>query len=131
MFSKKVEKSMEIDSLIGENIKVIGKIEGKGNLRIDGVIEGDINYQGDIIIGETGNVKGNIHCYDISLAGVVEGNIKSPKKLTLHPTGRLMGDAEVSNLIVHENAFFQGSCKMASEKTGKIDTNDKKIEKIK
>ncbi|WP_025642336.1 bactofilin family protein [Schnuerera ultunensis] len=131
MFSKKVEKSMEIDSLIGENIKVIGKIEGKGNLRIDGVIEGDIHYEGDIIIGETGNVKGNIHCYDISLAGVVEGNIKSRKKLTLHPTGRLMGDAEVSNLIVHENAFFQGSCKMANKKNEKIDANDRKIEKAK
>ena len=131
MFNRKVEKPMKIDSLIGENIKLIGKIEGKGSLRIDGIIEGDIDYEGDVIIGENGKVKGNIHCYNISLSGTVEGNIIAKGNLTLHPTGKLIGDAEVSNLIVHENAFFQGSCKMTSKKAEKIDTNDKKIEKVK
>ncbi|HSH36279.1 polymer-forming cytoskeletal protein [Schnuerera sp.] len=126
MFGKKVEKSMEIDSLIGENIKLTGKIEGKGNLRIDGIIEGDIVYEGDVIIGETGKVQGNIHCRDISLAGTVEGNIKAKEKLTLHTTGKLMGDAEVANLIVHEDAFFQGSCKMTDKKVKQIESTTKK-----
>ena len=54
MFSKKVEKPMEIDSLIGEKIKLIGKVQGEGNLRVDGIIEGDVDYKGDVIIGESG-----------------------------------------------------------------------------
>ena len=102
VFSKKKEVTIDIDSLIGENIKVIGKIEGQGNLRVDGLIEGDIDYQGDIVIGETGKVKGNISCVNLSLAGAVEGNIKSKSGLTILPNGRLVGDTEVSNLIIHE-----------------------------
>lgn len=115
MFSKKKEVTIDIDSLIGENIKVIGKIEGQGNLRVDGLIEGDIDYQGDIVIGETGKVKGNISCVNLSLAGAVEGNIKSKSGLTILPNGRLVGDTEVSNLIIDENAYFDGNCKMTDE----------------
>ncbi len=116
-----MEKTLDIDSLIGENIRIIGRVEGKGNLRIDGVIEGDVDYKGDIIIGETGNIKGNISCDDISLSGTVNGNIKSNAKLTLLPTGKLIGDVEVLNLIVHENAFFEGNCKMGNVKNVKED----------
>ena len=62
MFSKKEEHNKAIDSLIGENIKIVGKIEGTGNIRVDGYIEGDMNYKGDIVISNTGRVKGNITC---------------------------------------------------------------------
>ncbi|NLW22911.1 MAG: polymer-forming cytoskeletal protein [Tissierellia bacterium] len=115
MFGKKTDKSYDIDSLIGENIKILGKVEGKGNIRIDGSIEGDIDCKGDVILGETGRVKGNIYCRDLSLGGNVEGNVKSSGKLTLLSTGKLIGDAEVASLIVHEDAFFHGSCKMVEE----------------
>jgi cytoskeletal protein CcmA (bactofilin family) len=132
MFGRKVEQqTLDIDSLVGENIKIIGKIEGSGNLRIDGIIEGDINYKGNLSIGETGKVKGNISCTDISLAGTVEGNIKSNAKLNLLPTGKLIGDAEVSSLIVHENAFFEGSCKMVDINSNVKTLNIKDTEKVK
>ncbi|NLV77715.1 MAG: polymer-forming cytoskeletal protein [Tissierellia bacterium] len=117
MLGKKKESTIDIDSLIGENIKIIGKIEGSGNLRIDGLVEGDIDYKGDIIIGETGKVKGNISCSNVSLTGKVEGNIKLKSKLTILPKGKLIGDAEVANLIIHENAYFDGNCKMIGNNT--------------
>ena len=76
MFKKKEDVIVEdLDSLIGENIKITGKIEGKGNLRVDGFIEGDINYEGNIVVGETGKVYGNIKANDISLAGTIHGNV--------------------------------------------------------
>lgn len=112
MFKKREDVIEDIDSLIGENIKIIGNVEGKGNLRIDGIIEGDINYNGSVIIGESGKVYGNIKSGDISLAGTVNGNISSSTKLVILPTGTLIGDLEVPSFIVHENAKFEGNCKM-------------------
>nr|WP_272879049.1 polymer-forming cytoskeletal protein [Clostridium sp. Cult2] len=122
---------MEIDSLIGEKIKLIGKVQGEGNLRVDGIIEGDIDYKGDVIIGESGKVEGNIYCYHISIAGNVKGNIKSKGNLTLHSTGKLIGDAEISNLIVDENAFFQGTCNMVEKNIENTNTNIKETGKAK
>lgn len=116
MFKKKEEFAIEsIDSLIGENIKVIGKIEGKGNLRIDGIVEGDIIYDGNMVIGESGKVIGNIKAASISLAGTVNGNISSSSKVEIFDTGTLIGDLEVSTVVIHENARFEGTCKMINK----------------
>ncbi len=131
MFGRKIEKTPDIDSLIGENIKIIGKIEGQGNLRIDGIIEGDIDYKGDVIIGEEGKVNGDIVCNNISLAGTVNGNITSSAKLVLLPTGKLTGDIEIANFVVHESAFFEGNCKMLDENNKVRNLNCKKVEKAK
>ncbi|MCK9444304.1 MAG: polymer-forming cytoskeletal protein [Tissierellaceae bacterium] len=115
MLKKKDSYAETVDSLIGENIKIIGKIEGKGNLRIDGMVEGDIDYEGNVTIGETGTVKGNVKCGEISLSGTINGNIFSRAKLELLPTGILVGDVEVDSFVIHENAKFDGSCKMTKK----------------
>ena len=112
MFRKKEDVIEDIDSLIGENIKIIGKIEGKGNLRIDGTVDGDIDYAGNVIIGESGKVTGNIKTGNVSLAGKVNGNVNSKTRLELLTTGTLIGDVEVASFIIHEKAKFQGNCKM-------------------
>lgn len=112
MFGKKEGYTQNIDSLIGENIKIIGKVEGTGSLRIDGYIEGDINYKGDVIISETGKVNGNINCSNISISGEVKGNIDANGTLTIFTTGKLTGDVEVNSIVIHDNGFFQGNCKM-------------------
>ncbi len=130
MFSRKKEDVVEnIDSLIGENIKIIGKIEGKGNLRIDGIIEGDLDYDGNIVIGEDGKIYGNIKAKDVSLAGTVEGNINSKTKLVILPTGKLLGDLVTSSFIVHENAIFEGNCKMINDKVTKLHSKENKVSK--
>ncbi|NMA84475.1 MAG: polymer-forming cytoskeletal protein [Epulopiscium sp.] len=120
MFKKRTDAIENIDSLIGENIKIIGKIQGNGNLRIDGKVEGDIEYNGNIVVGETGTVHGNISCGEISVAGTVRGNVSSNSKLILLPTGSLRGDLEVASFIVHEDAIFDGNCKMSNHKVREI-----------
>lgn len=129
MFRKKEDIIEDIDSLIGENIKIIGNIEGKGNLRIDGTVEGDINYNGNIVIGETGKVLGSIKSDDISLAGTVNGNIVSQTKLVILPTGVLIGNLEVPSFIIHENARFDGNCKMMNNEITNTITKEIKVSK--
>ena len=132
MFSRKKEEVIEnIDSLIGENLKVIGKIEGKGNLRIDGIVEGDISYDGNIVVGEDGKIFGNVKAKDISLAGTIEGNINSETKLVILPTGKLIGDLVVPSFVVHENAIFEGNCKMLNDKVKESISKENKDTKVK
>ncbi len=120
MFRKKEDIAEDLDSLIGENIKIIGKIEGKGNLRIDGFVEGDIDYDGNIVVGESGKVYGNIKASDISLAGTIHGNVDSKTKLVILSTGTLIGDIQVASFIVQEDAKFDGSCKMLSNNIAEL-----------
>ncbi|MGN9164792.1 bactofilin family protein [Tissierellaceae bacterium HCP3S3_D8] len=134
MFKKiSVEKPAveNIDSLIGENIKIIGKIEGAGNLRVDGTIDGDIDYNGNIVVGETGKINGDISAGDISLAGTIHGNISSNSKAVILPTGKLIGNVQVPSFVIHENAIFEGNCKMINDKVVELDSKDRKNNKEK
>ncbi|HEY8362733.1 MAG TPA: polymer-forming cytoskeletal protein [Tissierellaceae bacterium] len=116
MFKKKEEFTMEsIDSLIGENLKITGNIEGKGNLRIDGTVEGDIIYEGNVVIGEDGKVIGNIKASAVSLSGTVNGNVASSSRIEIFENGTLIGDLEAPVLVIHENARFEGNCKMPNK----------------
>lgn len=112
MFGRKKNYMDNLDSIIGDNIIILGNIRGSGTVRIDGTVEGDIDYTGDITIGETGHIKGNIICDNIKVAGKVEGNINAKEQLSLLPSGELIGDVEVTNLVINENAIFEGHCKM-------------------
>ncbi len=112
MFSRKRNNMDNLDSIIGENMRIIGTVKGSGSIRIDGTIEGDIDYNGDITIGEAGHIKGNILCDNITVAGKVDGNVNSKEQINLLPSGELIGDVEVTNFVINENAIFEGHCKM-------------------
>lgn len=134
MFGRKKDekpiKSSNIDSLIGEDIIISGKIKGSGNLRIDGTIEGDIDYNGSITLGEPGKIKGNITCENLITAGRIDGNIFIKNSFSLLPAGTLVGDMEVKSLVIHENAKFDGNCKMmVTPDNVKTLNAEKKIEK--
>lgn len=121
-----VQVSEDIDTLLGENIKVTGKIEGKGNLRIDGNVNGDIDYDGDIVIGDSGTIVGNVKGHAISVGGTVHGNITSGAKLSLLPSAFVKGDVNVASFVIHEEAKFEGNCKMdlPESLTNKVDNEE-------
>jgi len=130
MFGKNEDKFNKIDTLIGKNTKLQGKIESKGSMRIDGELVGDIIIEGSVVIGEEGKINGNISCDNIFIAGSVHGNILCKDQLRVSNTGKLYGDIEVKSFIVDESAVFEGSCKMIFQNhTGELTKEDIKTSK--
>lgn len=106
--------SKRIDTIIGKDTSVKGRIDAEGSIRIDGKFEGEIFTSGDLIVGESGNVTANVEAKNISVAGEVRGNVTARGKLELIPTGKLYGDVRMSVLVVEDGAVFQGQCEMLS-----------------
>lgn len=104
-----------IDTLVGEGTNLTGEIHAEGTLRIDGKIEGEIKAGGDVVVGEKGQVVANIEARNLTVGGLIRGNVTLTGELHLLPTGRLIGDAKVKGLIVDEGAVFKGRCEMEFE----------------
>ena len=49
----------------------------------------------------------------------------SKTKLVILPTGTLIGDIQVSSFVVHENAKFDGNCKMLSNNVTELHSKSK------
>jgi len=109
---KKTLEAKKIDTLIGKETSMTGKLEAKGIIRIDGNYDGEIVTQSDIIVGENAVIKARVKCMNMTLAGRLEGNVNVENKFELRSSGVLLGDVSAAVLAVEEGAFFSGKCSM-------------------
>ncbi|MCF6094667.1 polymer-forming cytoskeletal protein [Microaerobacter geothermalis] len=104
----------KVDTIIGPGTEFIGDIKATGIVRIDGSHQGKIETMGDVIVGEKGNVAAEIRGRNISIAGKVEGPVVAEGRLQILPKGVLIGDVEVSTIIIEEGGKYNGQCLMKS-----------------
>ncbi|MDH7552315.1 MAG: polymer-forming cytoskeletal protein [Spirochaetes bacterium] len=101
-------KSDSINSTIGEGSVFEGKFYISGSLRIDGKFEGEIKTDEELVVGETGKVKTNIHAKNVVVAGTVIGNIVADEEVKLLETAKVLGDIETPILTVQRGVVAQG-----------------------
>ncbi|KAB3529032.1 bactofilin family protein [Alkaliphilus serpentinus] len=113
MLGKKQEvQYTKFNTLIGAECSFEGRLNIKGTIRVEGEFKGEINIDGNLYIGESGRIIGNINSTNVFVAGTVEGNVNASGQLRIASKGKLFGDVDISNFILDEDAIFEGSCKM-------------------
>ena len=113
MFKKTKIDNQATSTVIGDGITIEGaRITGTGVMRIDGEVIGELDVVGNIIIGETGHVVGNINVNHLLIAGRMEGNAICRETIHLEPTSQLIGNIEAASLVVDEGAVFNGMSSM-------------------
>jgi len=101
-------KSDSLNSTIGEGSVFEGKFYISGSLRIDGKFEGEIKTDEELVVGETGKVKTNIHAKNVVVAGTVIGNIVADEEVKLLETAKVLGDIETPILTVQRGVVSHG-----------------------
>jgi cytoskeletal protein CcmA (bactofilin family) len=96
-------------SFLGSEVTVTGNIGGQGNLHIDGRVDGDVNCA-SLIIGNSGQVNGNITADDAKIAGAVTGTVAA-KVLTIEASARITGDLSYDSVSVETGAQVDGRVK--------------------
>lgn len=112
MFGRKSQnpRPAKIEGFIGSHLTIEGNVVGEGSIRIDGVIKGGVLLPGDVYVGETGKVDGEVRVNNIMIAGEITGNVHAAGRLEIERTGRLAGDINAFRLVVAEGAQFRGHC---------------------
>lgn len=108
-------------SIISSNVTIEGKLISSGNVRIDGKIEGDVIVHGNLTLGETAFVNGEVKAENITIGGKVIGYVNANDKLILEAKSYLEGDITANVLVIEAGAKFNGKSSM-------IDPNQKKID---
>ena len=100
---------------ISQGTEIKGNIKASGDFRMDGTLEGDIVLEGKLVVGENGNVRGNIICQSANITGTVCGNVTVKELLNLTSTAVVKGDIVINKLSIEPGAQFVGTCKMYQE----------------
>jgi len=97
-----------INTIIGPNTNLTGDVETGGFTRIDGSIRGEVRVKGRVVIGERARVKGNIMGTNITIGGVVCGNIISDGHLVILSTAIVIGDIITRRIQADDGCFVNG-----------------------
>ncbi|MBU3143539.1 polymer-forming cytoskeletal protein [Clostridium sp. CF012] len=112
MFNNKEKDVNRIETLIGDQCFIIGSLNVTGLIKIDGSVDGDIICDDDVILGESGHIKGNTVCNNAYINGVLNGNIRCTNTLSIESCGKVKGDISVKKLMISEGGILDGKCTM-------------------
>jgi cytoskeletal protein CcmA (bactofilin family) len=108
--------TMEEVTIISSSVIIEGKLTSNGNVRLDGVVKGNVEAKGNLAVGETGNIQGDIHADSVTIGGKVEGVVNAKDKVTLESKANLRGDLVTKILVVEAGAIFEGRSSMGELK---------------
>ena len=97
-----------INSIIGPNTSLSGDIETGGFTRIDGSIRGNVKAKGRVVIGERARMKGHVTGTNMTIGGVVYGNIISDGHLVILSTAIVIGDIITRRIQADDGCFING-----------------------
>jgi len=124
------KKSGGLRTIIGKGTFIEGKMSIQSSGRIDGIIIGEIISTDTIVVGEDGNIQGDIISDSVVVGGKVLGNIYAVNRIILESKSVVKGDLISPIVSISEGTYFNGSCKMMKSKEIIIDKKSQKAKAI-
>ena len=100
--------------VIGHGVSITGEIKKADEVQIDG--EADVTMKTDnIVIGNTGNCKGNIETHNADIWGSFDGDLKASGTLTIQEEGVVTGTIEYQKMQIKLGGDISGDIKKSDK----------------
>lgn len=109
----------EIQTFLGPETTLEGKLAFEGTVRLDGHFTGTIESKdGMMIVGEKAVINADILVHTATVSGEVSGNIRATNCIELHPPARVFGDLNCPVVVIAAGVVFHGNCTMKANDDG-------------
>ena len=108
-------KQSDLNGFLDSGSNVTGELRFQTSFRVDGKFSGAVISEGELIVGQGGEVDGDLRVGQVVISGKVSGSIRATRRVHLSSSGTLLADIDTPVLIIDEGGFFQGQCSMARE----------------
>jgi cytoskeletal protein CcmA (bactofilin family) len=106
---------MPSGSVIGRGAVVHGNVRGEGSIEILGRVEGDVVVGGEVVLGESALVLGDVTGTELSVSGTVRGNLRGSHTLRLEGGARVVGDLSAPRIGIAPGALVRGTVRTDGE----------------
>jgi len=114
----------QIQTFLGPETRIKGKLAVHGMVRIDGHFQGEIASRGcTMTVGETAVIDADVSVRTVTVMGKIKGNIQAAERIHLCPTARVFGDLRAPELLIEAGVILDGHCTI---KPKDIDIDDVK-----
>jgi len=110
-------------NIIAQGTTIKGDIESNGDFRIEGSIKGTIKVKGKVVIGESGDVEGQVFCQSADISGRAKIKMEVTELTSLRANCNFSGDIITKKISIEPGAIFSGTCQMGTTTTSTSSVN--------
>ena len=111
MFKSEGERG-DLNGFLDAGSHIEGDLHFEDTFRVDGRLSGRVVSDGDLVVGEQGQVEGEIRVGRIFISGTVRGSVQAARRVEITASGKVHADVETPSLMIEDGAFFEGRCSM-------------------
>lgn len=115
MIFKSDTKSSDLNGFLDAGSHVHGELRFETSFRVDGKFTGTVVAEGDLIVGESGEVEGELRVGRVFVSGTIRGNVQARQRVQITPGGKVFADIVTPSLVIEDGAIFEGRCSMSRE----------------
>lgn len=109
------DNDMQANNILGKGTVITGDVDSPGNIRIEGRVNGNVNCKSKVVMGQSGEMTGNMYSQTAEIAGFVKGTLFISDTLILKPSANIEGDIEAGQMTMEPGACFNGSSRIGGE----------------
>jgi cytoskeletal protein CcmA (bactofilin family) len=127
MIFKSDGKQSDLNGFLDNGSHVHGELRFQTSFRVDGKFDGSVVSEGDLIVGDGGEVDGDLRVGQIVVSGIVRGTIRASRRVHISPSGKVFADVDTPTLVIEDGALFEGRCSMTREGARSAATSGPKL----
>lgn len=111
-------KQSDLNGFLDTGSHFKGELRFDTSFRVDGKFTGTVTSNGDLIVGEGGEIEAEVNVGQIFVSGTVRGKIRASRKVQISPSGKVFAEIDTPTLVIQDGAFFEGNCTMSRDDKG-------------
>lgn len=102
-------------TLVGSDVRIEGRIEGKGHVLVSGTVIGDAEVDGAVTLAEGGHWEGHIRAGNVIVAGTLKGEISAGECLEITARARIEGRISAGRVAMAEGSVVDGEIRITGD----------------
>lgn len=112
MIFKSDSSQGDLNGFLDAGSHIQGELHFEDTFRVDGRLTGKVVSEGDLVVGERGEIDGEIEVGRVFISGTVRGSVEASRRVEITAGGRAYANLKTPSLVIEDGAFFEGGCAM-------------------
>ena len=101
-----------LNGFLDQGCTITGEVVFSDLLRVHGHVSGSVSSEHELLVGEGGEVEGQVTVGRLVVAGTVRGTVRVKDRVVIHSTGRVLAEVFAPTLVVDEGGVLEGPVHM-------------------
>lgn len=110
MFKATDRSAGELNGFLDAGSHIQGELVFEDTFRVDGKLTGAVRSDGDLVVGERGEIDADVRVGRLFVSGVLRGTAQATERIELSPTARVEATLTAPSLAIEAGAKIDGHC---------------------